>query len=184
MRRHLVRWAFAPRDPRPRNLVILRPALSSGAVQGWRARPHAKRWSAVSDGGEDQGAEEVTVQRGRRRRRIITSVLERAVSRERLFLAARPGPSRPSTQHLGERHAGCFFTAPRAAGLRVIYPWGATAKAARPTQPRTGTVSAASPVVADNTRRRYTHPFQSERRAARSGGAGYHGRDKMVSLLA
>ena len=45
----------------------------------------AKRWSAVSDGGEDQGAEEASWGR-RRKRRIITSVLGRAVSRERLFL--------------------------------------------------------------------------------------------------
>ena len=47
----------------------------------------AKRWERCSDGGEDQGTEEALW--GRRRRRIITSVLERAVSRERLFLSAR-----------------------------------------------------------------------------------------------
>ena len=44
----------------------------------------AKRRSAVSDGGEDQGAEEAF--KGHEEGRIVTSVLERAVSRERLFL--------------------------------------------------------------------------------------------------
>ena len=39
----------------------------------------------MSDGGEDQGADEVTVH-GAEEGGIITSVLERAVSRERLFL--------------------------------------------------------------------------------------------------
>jgi len=50
-----------------------------------------------SDGGEDQGAEEALW--GRRRRRIITSVLERAVSRERaaLSFSARERDLRPGT---------------------------------------------------------------------------------------
>jgi len=46
----------------------------------------AKRWSAVSDGGEDQGAEEVIVYGAEEGEEFITSVLERAVSRDRLFL--------------------------------------------------------------------------------------------------
>ena len=40
----------------------------------------AERWSAVSDGGEDQGAEEVTVH-GAEEGRIVTSVLEKSSSR-------------------------------------------------------------------------------------------------------
>ena len=43
----------------------------------------------MSDGGEDQGADEAFW--GRRRRRIITSLLERAVSRERLLLLSDGG---------------------------------------------------------------------------------------------
>jgi len=40
----------------------------------------------VSDGGEDQGAEEAFMGQKKEEGRIITSVWERAVSRERLFL--------------------------------------------------------------------------------------------------
>jgi len=58
----------------------------------------AKRWSAVSDGGEDQGAEEVTVHGAEEESEEASRQFwKRAVSRERLFLSARPGPSRPST---------------------------------------------------------------------------------------
>ena len=50
--------------------------------------PHAKRWSAVSDGGEDQGAEEVTVhgaeEEGEESSRQFWK--EPSRSRERLFL--------------------------------------------------------------------------------------------------
>jgi len=46
----------------------------------------------ITDGGEDQGAVEALW--GTRRRRVITSVLERAVSRERLFLSVSSFPSR------------------------------------------------------------------------------------------
>jgi len=75
----LFTWTHAPRR-------VSRPPQPVGA--DWKAKADE---SAGSDGGEDQGAEEVTVHGGRRRRRriIITSVLERAVSRERLFLFRR-----------------------------------------------------------------------------------------------
>ena len=56
-------------------------------------RVDAKRRSAVSDGGEDQGAEEGIVHGADEGEEFITSVLERAVSRERLFLISASGES-------------------------------------------------------------------------------------------
>ena len=49
----------------------------------------AKRRSAVSDGGEDQGAEEVTVMGQKKAKKSSRQILERAVSHERLSLSAR-----------------------------------------------------------------------------------------------
>ena len=57
--------------------------VSKGAFAG---KTCCQAMERCSDGGEDQGAEEAI---WGQERSIITSVLERAVSRERLFLSAR-----------------------------------------------------------------------------------------------
>jgi hypothetical protein len=66
----------------------------------------------VSDGGDDQGAEEVTVHGAEEGRIIITSVLERAVSRERLFLFSAVFCAVRSPLFSREEPPFCFHTFP------------------------------------------------------------------------
>ena len=76
----------------PDDLRRHRPERTSetNGVGAWNAPTNAaKRWSAVSDGGEDQGAEEALWGRAEEGGESSRQFRKRAVSRERLFLSAR-----------------------------------------------------------------------------------------------
>ena len=75
------------------------PRAPRFAERSESAQRSAKRWSAVATVAKTKEAEEALW--GRKGRRIITSVLERAVSRERLFLSTLATRARGSLEGAG-----------------------------------------------------------------------------------